>query len=177
MSSNEKRLLVILGIGGFILINILGLMKIKQFRADLVADEAKARSEYKMAEMAMEMRDQVAPEMDWLTQHEPQPQEEQDVQSALQQLVEREASSRGLTIKSQKLVPTDTTQKHYHRAKVEFKVSGTEENLYKWIGRLQMPSEFRAVTKIHLLPETSDDTRIEAILTIEQWFVPPTSNI
>ncbi|MFD0894788.1 hypothetical protein KBB96_04775 [Luteolibacter ambystomatis] len=177
MSSNEKRLLAILGIGGFILINILGFVKIKQFRAQLVADEAKARSEYNMAKLALEMRDQVAGEMDWLSQYEPKPQEEQDVQSALQQLVEREATSRGLTIKSQKLLPTDTNQKHYHRAKVEFKVSGTEENLYKWIGRLQIPSEFRAVTKIRLVPETSDDTRIEAVLTIEQWFVAPTSNI
>jgi len=175
MSSNEKRLLVILGIGVFILVNIFGVMKISQLRNQTVVKRAQAQKEYDMAKMALEMRDQVADQMDWLAQHEPKPQEEPEVQSALQQFVEREAVSRGLTIKSQTLKPTDA-QTHYHRAKIEIKVTGTEENLYRWIGRLQVPSEFRGVTEIHLEPNHEDDTKIDARLYVEQWFVPP-SNI
>ncbi|MGC4016134.1 MAG: hypothetical protein QM755_16660 [Luteolibacter sp.] len=177
MSSNEKRLLSFLGIGVFILLNIFGLVKLKQLHAEAGTKQLSAQREYDMAKSALEMRDQVAQEMDWLEQHEPKPQEEQDVQSALQQLVEREAVSRGLTIKSQKLLPTDVAKAFYHRAKVEFTVNGTEDALYKWIGRLQVPSEFRAVTFLQLKPNHDDDTRIDAKLTIEQWFVPQPSNL
>ena len=48
-------------------------------------------------------------EMDWLAEHEPEPAEAQDVQSELQQFIEREAKNAGLTIKGQKSIETDNT--------------------------------------------------------------------
>ncbi|BCU79028.1 hypothetical protein [Luteolibacter sp. LG18] len=172
MSSNEKRLLTLLGIGGFIMLNLILFMKLSQLRTNVAREQLKAQQEYDLAKMILSQRDQVADQMDWIAEHEPKPQEDQDAQTALQQLVEREATSRGLTIKTQKLLPTDVSPVNYHRAKVEFSVTGNEDALYKWIGRLQVPSEFRAVTFIHLQPNHEDDTKIDAKLTIEQWFVP-----
>ncbi|OYV03708.1 MAG: hypothetical protein CFE26_20730, partial [Verrucomicrobiales bacterium VVV1] len=121
-------------------------------------------------------RDQGEDEMTWLADHEPQPDEDQLVQTKLQQLAESEARNGGLTIKTggQKLLPTDKTGPYYHRAKVEFTVNGTEQALYSWIGKLQVAAEFRAVTFLRMMPNKEDDTKIDATLIIEQWFVPAT---
>ena len=65
--------------------------------------------------------------MAWLAEHEPEPMANQDVQTTLQQLTEREAKAAGLTIKSQKPLPTDVAGTHYHRAKIQITVTGTED--------------------------------------------------
>jgi hypothetical protein len=98
----------------------------------------------------------------------------QDAQTRLQELVEREARATGLTIKTQKPLPTDATEgRLYHRAKLQITVTGAEEALYRWFDRLNMPEEFRAATQIRLTPNAQDDTKIDCSATIEQWFIPP----
>jgi hypothetical protein len=46
------------------------------------------------------------------------------------------------------------------------------EDAYRWFDRVNVPSEFRAVTLIRLSPDREDDTKIECTAVIEQWFVP-----
>ncbi len=113
--------------------------------------------------------------MDWLAEHEPEPAASQDVQTRLQQLADREAASTGLTVKIRKPLPTDTAGKHFHRAKFQFVVTGTEESLYRWFDRLNVPDQFRMTSQIRLSPNGQDDTKIDCTATIEQWFIPKTS--
>ena len=60
----------------------------------------------------------------------------------------------------------------YHRARVELEVSGREQVLYQWIDRLNSPADFRTVTQMRLNPKRDDDTQVDCLLLIEQWFVP-----
>jgi hypothetical protein len=111
--------------------------------------------------------------MEWLAAKEPEPAANQDVQTKLQELCEKEAQSVGLTIKSQRPLPTDATEgRHYHRAKIQITVNGKEEALYRWFDRLNMPDQLRSATVIRLSPNQQDDTQIDCSATIEQWFVP-----
>ena len=85
----------------------------------------------------------------------------------------REAKTAGLTIKSQKPLPTDATEgRHYHRAKIQITVNGPEEALYRWFDRLNIPDNSAIATIIRISPNTQDDTQIDCTATIEQWFVP-----
>jgi len=70
------------------------------------------------------------------------------------------------------VLPTDKTGPHYHRVKYEIPVSGTEQALYAWLDRMQTPGEFRAVTFLRLSPNREDDTKIDATVIVEQWYVP-----
>ena len=98
------------------------------------------------------------------------------VQTRLQQDVEREATAAGLSIKTQKPLPTDETEgRHYHRAKIQITVTGQEQALYVWLDRLNQPTKLRMATQIRLTPNQQDDTKIDCTATIEQWFVPPTT--
>jgi hypothetical protein len=173
MSPREKKLLIFFATAGFIVLNFLGFRFFQTKRLDVMRARDQARQQLDTAEMYRASREQVQPQMEWLASHEPEPAANQDVQTKLQQLAEREAQSAGLTIKSQKPLPTDSTEgRHYHRAKIELAVSGTEEALYRWFDKLNMPDQLRAATFIRLSPNQQDDTKIDCRATVEQWFVP-----
>lgn len=175
MSDREKKLLIFFGIAGFVILNFLAFNFAQAKRADVNRDNASARARLESAELFREKRDQILPEMDWLAKHEPEPAAAQDVQTKLQQFAEKKATAFGLTIKSQKPMPTDTTGVHYHRVQFQFVVTGAEDALYQWFDQINMPDQLRHAAQIRLSPNTQDDTKIDCTTTIEQFFVPATS--
>lgn len=176
MSAREKKLLIFFAIAGFAILNFLAFNYAQGKRVQVNADLKDARLKLETAKTYRESSEQVSDQIDWLAEHEPEPTANQDVQTALQKLAESEAKTSGLTIKTQKPLPTDATAgKHYHRAKLQITVIGTEESLYRWLDHLNMPDQFRIASQIRLSPDTTDDTKINCTATIEQWFVPKTS--
>lgn len=178
MSPREKKLLIFFALGGFIILNLIAFRFYTDKKTEMDRKEIEAMSKLEEAKLYSSSRDSVADQMEWLAQHEPQPSPHQDVQSALQQLIEREAQVTGLTIKpgSQKLLPPEEGQgRHFHRAKVEVTVTGTDEALYTWLhDRINSPEQLRGATNIRLSPDREDDTKIDAKVVIEQWFIPAT---
>jgi len=179
MSPREKKLLTYFALAGFVILNFLAFRFYTDKKLEVDRKEIAAKSKLEEAQRYSASRDSVVGEMEWLAQHEPQPSPHQDVQSALQQLIEREAQVVGLTIKpgSQKLHAKEEGQgkQHYQRAKVEVTVTGTDEALYTWLhDRINSPEQFRGATNIRLSPNREDDTKIDATVVIEQWFVPAT---
>lgn len=172
MSDREKKLLIFFAIAGFAILNFLGFNLAQAQRIKVDREHAQAVQHLDQARMFQESSDQVTDQMDWLAKHEPEPSSPQDVQTKLQQFADSKATANGLTIKSQKPVPTDTTGPNYHRSKFLFVVSGQEDALYRWFDQLNVPDQFRATTQIRLSPNTQDDTKIDCTATIEQWFVP-----
>jgi hypothetical protein len=175
MSAREQKLLIIFAVAG-LFVHYWAITAAMDFRAKTDRQRNEARQKLTTAETFRDSREQVADEMQWLAEREPQPAANQDVQTQLQQLAENEAKSAGLTIKTQKPLPTDATEgKHYHRAKLQITVTGKEEALYRWFDRLNMPDQFRIASQIRLSPNPQDDTQIDCTATVEQWFVPSTN--
>lgn len=174
MSASEKRLLVYFGIAAFAVVNFLLFNFAMGKRGDVDRSRQEAEQKLLQAQIFQDSREQVIGEMEWLLENEPEPKASQDVQTSIQELGEREARSMGLTIRTQKPLPTDATEgRNYHRAKFQFVVSGMEEPLYRWIDRLNDPKQFRVVSHLRLSPNTQDDTKIDCTATVEQWFTPP----
>jgi beta-galactosidase beta subunit len=171
MSDREKKLLLFFGIAGFAILNFLGFNLAQAQRLKVDRDQTVARDQLNMAEMFRESSAQVTDQMEWLAKHEPAPIAPQDAQTKLQQLAEKFALSNGLTIKSQKPLPTDTTGVHYHIAQIQFVVTGQEEALYRWFDQINVPDQFRIASQIRLSPDTKDDTKIDCTVTVQQWFV------
>ena len=172
MSAREKKLLLFFALAGFAILNFLAFKFATVKRAEVDSNRTLAEQELNTAEEFQDKRVQVTDEMDWLAEHEPEPVANQDIQTTLQQLTEREAKTTGLTIKAQKPLPTDSTGVHFHRAKLQITVTGTEQALYQWFDRLNVPQQFRVASQIRLTPNQQDDTKIDCTATIEQWFVP-----
>lgn len=175
MSPREKNLLLLFGAAGFIILNFLGFNFYTKKKGEVTNQRIAAELALEQAEFIRDRRDEVLGDMESLIAKEPAPAAYQDVQSSLQQLVEREAQVAGLTIKpnSQKLLPPDQTEgNHYHRVKMQVSLIGMEQALYTFFSRLNVPDQFRATTNILLAPDKQDDTKIDCTVVIEQWFVP-----
>ena len=173
MAPREKKLLTLFAIAGFVIANffLYGFLARKSMTADAKLNEAELALQ--QAEFVSASRDQVIDEMDWLAENQPEPIANQDVQTKLQELCEREAKAAGLTINSQKPLPTEAPEgAHYHRAKFLFTVTGREEALYRWLARINIPSQLRIASQVRLSPDKKDDTLIDASVTIDQWFIP-----
>lgn len=173
MSDREKKLLLYFGLAGFVILNFLVFNFAVSKRAEVDRARADAEQKLDIAITIQENSEKVLEEMDWLAEHEPETAANQDVQTKLQQFADSGAKSFGLAIKSQKPLPSDVTEgKHYHRAKFQFVVTGTEESLYRWFDKLNDPAALRIATQFRLSPNQQDDTKIDCTATIEQWFTP-----
>ncbi len=176
MSAREKKLLIFFAVAGFAILNVLVFNFAATKRREVNIQRSNATQQLATAEDFRNRSEQVTDQMAWLAEHEPKPAANQDVQTLLQQLVEREAKAVGLTIKTQKPQPTDASPgKYYHRAKLQITVTGSEESLYRWFDRLNMPDQFRVASQIRWSPNSQDDTKIDCTATLEQWFVPTPS--
>ncbi|MFT3991288.1 MAG: hypothetical protein QM680_07745 [Luteolibacter sp.] len=174
MSDREKKLLIFLGAAGFIILNLFGFNLYQQAAARAESNRKAAAQKLSSYQMLIAGKEQIADEVQWLAEHQPDSMASQDVQTRLQQLVAKEATAAALTVKSQKFLPSDTTAGNtYHRAKFQITVSGREEALYRWFNNLNEPTAFRSATHIQLSPNKTDDTLIDCTATIEQWFIPP----
>lgn len=176
MSDREKKLLIFFALAGFAILNFLGYSFATKERAKVNSGRTLAEQKLTLAEDFQKNSEQVSDQMNWLAEHEPEPAANQDVQTKLQLFAEGQAKETGLTIKTQKPLPTDATAgKYYHRAKLQITVTGPEQALYQWFDRLNVPDQLRIATQIRLTPNQQDDTKIDCTATIEQWFVPKTS--
>lgn len=172
MSNREKKLLALLLVAGFLIINFflytLYIQKKTLYTNDL--DAAKARLQQAIA--FSESSNQLAEQMDWLAQNEPEPTTYQVTQNALQNFAETQARNFGLTVKSQELLPTDDSGIYYHRAQVKINLTGKEQDLYKWFDAVNDPATFRSTYHIRMNPNGQDDTLIDCSATLSQWFPP-----
>lgn len=172
MSPREKKLAVLLGAAGFLIVNLGLYFKLYEpLKNATLRDLGRHQLTLKNADFFIEQREQYADEIEWLEKNVPQTAASQLVEGGLQRFAQTEASRNGLTIERQRILPSEPGQA-YHRARVELQVNGKEDALYRWLHRLQTPSEFRAVTCLDLSPKRDDDTLIDCKVVVEQWFLP-----
>ena len=173
MSPREKKLLIFFALGGFLVINLLGFNYFTTQQLDIRRAHEEAKTKLNTAKIISASREAVESQMEWLANNEPQPTDYQPVQTALQQLAEKEVTVVGLTLKSQKLFPPEKAQdSHYGRVKVQLTVVGSEDALYRWFDHLNSPESLRCVTYIRVSPNKEDDAKIDCIAIVEQWYIP-----
>ena len=172
MSAREKQLLTLLLLAGFIVVNVFLYSLYTQKSSLFVGELDAAKAKLQEAIALQDSSAQLAEEMQWLAENQPDPTVYQTVQTQLQQFAETQARKLGLTIKSQELLPTDTSGFHFNRAQVKINLTGQEQALYQWFNAVNDPSAFRSAYQIRLTPNGKDDTLIDCSATLAQWFPP-----
>lgn len=176
MSKREKNLLSLLILVALVVGLLLGYKNFYQPRYEKAQRELiDAKQKGDVASAILKDSDTILSERQWLEKHTPDPRTPQKAQSELQSECERRAKNVNLTVKKQTPLPTEEPEgAFYHRARMDFLVSGKESSFYRWMVSVDSPENFRRVTYLRLNPLRDDDTQIEARVTIEQWFVPQT---
>ena len=172
MSDREKKLVLLFGLAAFVLLNAFGVSWFRKYKDKLETDLRSAQGDVETARAFSRKYDTVIEEMDWMADHAPKERAGQLVSTELEQYASNQATSHQLEVKRRAILTNDEEGQHFHRAKVEFNVTGMENSLYRWLGRLQMPDQFRAITFLRLSPDAKDDTLIDCTVIVEQWYVP-----
>jgi len=175
MNDREKKLLVLVGVIVFLILNLAAWSVVYSPRKK--AAEAK-ETEYvgkmgKAKDRQFEL-DEIQPQAEWLERNEQKMVKSwQKALADLESLANREAKRRGLTVKQVKPMNASNIEGlDLHRARVEIEVSGREQVLFQWLDRLNSPSDLRAVTSLIISPKKDDDTQVDCQVRLEQWFVP-----
>jgi hypothetical protein len=173
MSDREKKLVLIFGLAAFVLINVFGVSRFRQFRDKVQKDLVAAEKSVATAGDNRDAYDERADELEWMQDHRPEPKMRQTVETELEQYATSQGQAAQLTnVPKGEFMPA-VEKGYFHRARVKYnKVTGSEASLYRWLDRLQMPDQLRAVTFLRLEPEAKDDTLIQATVIVEQWFIP-----
>jgi len=172
MNEREKKLLSLLGIAGFVILNVF-LFKMYQTKlSDSQREKTTAESQLRSRKILLQNQESHQSEVDWLSNVDVKPVVREEAEATLAQYAESEAKRSGLDIKRQKLLPAKTDGVHFHRVKAEFQVGGTEASLYRWLDRLYDPNKFRSVTYMRTFPQRKDDTKVDCVVVVERWFVP-----
>ncbi len=178
MSSREKNLVSILLLAGFLMLNFFLYSQFKQKKSTFETDLNTAANNLELAKNIQASSDQYSEQMEWLANNEPDAKDSQTVQGELQAYIDKEARAAGLELKGkQRFLPSDTQGQYYHRAQIEISVTGTEQDLYKWLCGINDPAAFRAATQIRLNPNTKDDTLIDCTAIISQWYPAETTDL
>ena len=175
MSDREKKLLVVVGLLVFGIINIGAFQILYSPRKNTAKKELKGYNEdLATAQLMAEMQDERRGEIEWLQRNEQkQIKSPQKALADLEALANREAKRRGLTVKRVKpMTGIEGGNLNFFRARVEIEVSGREQVLFQWIDRLNSPSDLRTATSLRINPKKDDDTQVDCAVVLEQWFIP-----
>jgi len=174
---------MLFGAAGVILLALWGYKTYENQKMNVAADRKNAENALREGQMYLASRDSLTDEIEWLAQHEPEPEAAEQVPTKLQQLASAEASRAGMTVKKMDILPDrsaeseDGATRRYKVAQVKFTVTGEEKNLYAWFDRMHSPNDFRAISEITMSPNREDDSQIDCIVTFDQWFVPLNPNL
>jgi len=171
MSDREKKLVLFFGLAAFVLVNLFGVTRFRTYRDKVRQDLAAAQKSIETAESRRAAYDERADELEWMASHRPEPKTKQNVPPELEKYAMDQAKVAQLTVKGEKILET-VESGYFHRARVEFTVSGSEASFYRWLETLRMPEQFRTVSFMRLQPDQKDDTLIDAQITVEQYFIP-----
>ncbi len=171
MSNREKKMLGVLLLMAFILGNYFLYESV--YQKWLKKYQAQTEFASKNTELASQ-----APknqnEIDWLQGNQKPSEDVYSKRISLNKYVESSLSRFGLQRVGKLTLLNDVTHVAlaYHRVRVQLKVVGGEKAVYGWVNDIHNPKEFRGVTSLKVIPDGKDETKVNAIIVVEEWFKP-----
>ena len=179
LKSSEKRMLVILLGGLFLLGNVLGWAWYSS--VTLRAERRLGTLKTKVSALEMWKRESAAAatKREWIDEHLKAYADETARDTYLDSIVQGELRN-GLDLELlaprplDPVMPTDSMP--FIRSRYEAKVKGTWADVMEFIYRLQRPTEFRFVPVIRMVPRKNEandaEQFVECTFTIEKWWHP-----
>lgn len=174
LNNNEKRLLMFLGVGVFIVANVLGYFLYSDVMKNLELQEGKLRERMAELEKARDKVDTADQLQQWMLEHLKEPPTEEDREIYLDSVVGRlSADLSGIELSKNATLST-VTGRHFIRSRYKTNVRGPWPEVKEFIYRLQSPEDFRLVKSLSMVPKKDelDDSiqLVEASLEIEKFW-------
>lgn len=174
LNDNEKRLMTILGVGVFIIANVLGYFLLSDVMKNMALEEGEVRTRLNDLEKAKAKVEEADAKRQWMDEHLKAPASEDARDTYLDTLVNGSLIS-GLDVELSKTGDLPTLKSEYF-IKTRFRITakGPWPDVKEFIYRLQQPEEFRFVPRLSMVPKKSEDDDsvqlVEVSLEIEKWW-------
>jgi hypothetical protein len=174
LNNNEKRLLMVLGVGVFIIANVLGYFLYRDVMKNLELQEGKLRERVADLEKARDNVDRADQVQQWMLEHLKEPASEEDRENHLDNVVSKLQGEIGDLELSKNTTMSTVIGQHFIRSRYKTNVKGPWPQVKEFIYRLQSPEDFRLVKNLSMVPKKDelDDSiqLVEASLEIEKFW-------
>ncbi len=174
LNNNEKRLLIILGAGVFIVANALGYFLFSNVMDNLKLEEKGLRERMAKLEEAKANVDTADQLQQWMEQHLKEPLSEEDREIYLDGVVGRLSSDLANLELSKNATMSTVTGQYFIRSRYKTNAKGPWPEVKEFIYRLQSPEDFRLVTSLNMVPKKSEEDDsvqlVEVSLEIEKFW-------
>jgi hypothetical protein len=161
---------LILGISIFVMANFYGLSYLLDLHGALSKEVANLRAEERTDEIWLKERNLWLNRKKWIETAQPRIHSAQVPQSELLQSLTSTASADHLEIQEQSFGANKSTP-NYQSVSVRLKLSGSLQNVIKWLVRIQQPELFQAVTSFSLKSANEPPT-VNLELEVARWYAP-----
>ncbi|MEM8955855.1 MAG: hypothetical protein AAGD22_16995 [Verrucomicrobiota bacterium] len=165
LKRSERILLTVFGVALFLVVNFFLYLKASSFLES-------AQGEYDAVELLKLESDSLMAEKSlwderaaWLNQNQPYFENGNVAETALLGALNQLAAENSLTVDDQDIGDRNVTP-HYEQVEVVFNLTGSLENILRWLHAVQQPGRFRAVTFCELKPEKSDASIVKCGVTV-----------
>jgi type II secretory pathway component PulM len=172
LNKSEKRLLLILGVAIFLIVNYWGVSYLMDAQATADQDLTDLRAKAAADDRWLREKTSWMTRKRWVDAQQPRVVNKESPQADLLQALVKSAKDSQLKIDEQSFAESDSTT-DYRSVAVKLKVSGPLKNAIQWLVQVQQPQEFHAVTDFSLKSqEHPPDVSLE--LNVARWYAPAT---
>jgi hypothetical protein len=170
LTNNERRLLWFLGGAIFVIANFYGVSYLLDREADLSSKLSELESTIKSHHVWLQEKDFWLARKRWLDAKQPEVGKNEVPQSELLEALTKSAAANQLQIQEQSFGESRTTA-HYRSVAVRLKLTGSLQNVIKWLVEMQQPERFQAVTSFSLKNAEAPPT-VSLELEVARWYAP-----
>jgi Tfp pilus assembly protein PilO len=161
---------LILGFAVFAMGNFYGLSYLLDLHASLSKDLADLRSEDHTNQIWLKERNLWLNRKQWIETTQPRIRSNQVPQSELLQSLTSTASADHLEIQEQSFGENKSTPS-YQSVSVRLKLSGSLQDVIRWLVQIQQPELFQAVTSFSL-KSANEPPSVSLELEVARWYAP-----
>jgi hypothetical protein len=150
--------------------NFYGLSALFDWRSSLSRNVSELQSQKNANDVWLRERDLWLERKKWIDSKQPRIPANEVPQSVLQDSLTKSATAAGLQIQEQSFGETKTTP-NYQSVSVRLKLTGSLQNVVKWLFQIQQPELFQAVTNFSLKSADAPPT-VNLELEVARWYAP-----
>ena len=169
----EKNLGIALVTTLFLLVNLFGLSALSRKKSALRLELVGLNGEKEESGIWLADREIWLPRRKWLDEKQPPGTDASVAQPAFFQELQKSARNHNLNIDEQGFGEVSSTA-HYQSIAVRMRVSGSLEDVTRWVAGLQQPDLFQAITSFSLRSE-KEPPKVSLELEIDRWYAPAKS--
>ena len=168
LTNNERRLLLLLGLAFFLVLNVFGFTALAKKMQALNREKAQLVLEQNDAKGWLTRKDLWNKRKEWLTEKQPRSDSSGQDSARLLESLQQGARQQKINITQQRLMEPRSNP-DYMEVAVQLEARGALESMLRWVAEIQAPDRFQAITSLTLKSDT-EPPKVICNLTIARWY-------